>query len=578
MERWARAMKRQVEYWSPRLRDRGIRIETAFFGGGTPSLLPNDILRELGETLRGAFDWSPGFEWSVECNPETLDREKLGALRDMGATRLSMGLQSFQDAHLERLERRARRGHNLRALELVARDWSGPWSGDLMFGLPGQSLVEWEEDLALLLGFGPGHVSAYQLTLTTERAKNWRQPGEERLLEMFDRTEELCAAAGLPRYEVSNFARPGRECRHNLRYWKMLPFLGLGPGAAGVLPPGLAPKAPGGFGAHQRNPESFEKWEAMAGTPREELALTTRSPLEHAEEILLMGLRLPGGVELERFGPVADLLETLPQDPRFRDFLEIRSGGQALENKRKNLAVTEAGLRILDGLFPKIFELLESSGKLSPANLDSARFDTKFSEMSEFTENPADFKEENGPAEAQDPAAASPSDEAMPAAADGLAGEAALEEWKNKVSYLAAEIENMRKRFVREKTEVVKYANEELIKTLLPVVDNLFLAVKAMKDSESKLDATVRENSVVNNLFKGVDMTLKHFESTLEQIGVKAVHSEGQAFDPTVHEAVGQASDPTHKDNHISSVLQRGWTLHGRVIRPARVFVNKLSS
>jgi len=151
-------------------------------------------------------------------------------------------------------------------------------------------------------------------------------------------------------------------------------------------------------------------------------------------------------------------------------------------------------------------------------------------------------------------------------------------EWKNKVAYLAAEIDNMRKRFTREKSELMKFANEELIRAVLPVIDNLHLAVKAAKDAEGKIDPGLKDHPVLNGLVKGVDMTLSHFEQTLERAGVKAVEALGQPFNPEHHEAVAQATAPEHKDNHVSSVLQRGYSLHGRVIRPARVVVNKASN
>lgn len=145
-----------------------------------------------------------------------------------------------------------------------------------------------------------------------------------------------------------------------------------------------------------------------------------------------------------------------------------------------------------------------------------------------------------------------------------------MEEWKSRVAYLSAEIENMRKRFVREKSDLVRFANEELIKTILPVVDNLQLAVKAAQDAEAR-----ETHPVVGKLLQGVDMTLKHFEQTLERIGVQTVSAVGETFDPQKHEAIAQSEHAEHPNDHVSAELQRGYTLHGRLIRPARVVVNK---
>jgi molecular chaperone GrpE len=151
-------------------------------------------------------------------------------------------------------------------------------------------------------------------------------------------------------------------------------------------------------------------------------------------------------------------------------------------------------------------------------------------------------------------------------------------EWKSKVAYLAAEIDNMRKRYTRERADLMKFANEELIRAVLPVVDNLHLAVKAVKDGEAKVEPLLKEHPLLASLVKGVDMTLTHFEQTLERAGVKQVEAQGKPFNPVEHEAVGQSSTPDVGDNHVSSVMQRGYTLHGRVIRPARVVVNKATN
>jgi molecular chaperone GrpE len=148
-----------------------------------------------------------------------------------------------------------------------------------------------------------------------------------------------------------------------------------------------------------------------------------------------------------------------------------------------------------------------------------------------------------------------------------------LEEWKNKVVYLAAEMENMKKRFVREKSDVIKMANEELLKAMIPVFDNLDLGLKAIRDMETKAEGDGAK--VVANLMKGVEMTLTHFQQTLERAGVHKIESIGKPFDPGQHEAMGQSTTEGFEDNHVSAEFQKGFALHGRVIRPAKVIVNK---
>lgn len=153
--------------------------------------------------------------------------------------------------------------------------------------------------------------------------------------------------------------------------------------------------------------------------------------------------------------------------------------------------------------------------------------------------------------------------------------QALAEEWKSKAAYLMAEMDNMRKRFMRERSDLIKLANEGLLRTMLPVLDNLELAIRAAKDAEGKLQEPEKSNPVLKSLFQGVEMTFKHMENTLEQVGVKAIQAVGQSFDPTVHEAVGHSQSSEHPEDQVATEIQRGFHLHERVLRPARVIVNK---
>jgi molecular chaperone GrpE len=154
--------------------------------------------------------------------------------------------------------------------------------------------------------------------------------------------------------------------------------------------------------------------------------------------------------------------------------------------------------------------------------------------------------------------------------------QAELEEWKARVAYLAAEVENMRKRFSREKIEIIRMANEDLLKRLLPVFDNLELASKAARDQMTKVEAQIKDSPVVDNLVKGVEMTFKHFEQTLESVGVKAIKTVGEVFNPVVHEAVSKSQDAKHADNTITNEFQKGFDFQGKILRPARVVVNSI--
>ena len=364
MEAWFAALERQLKFYAAPLREGGYFLETIFWGGGTPSLVPNDLLLRVGELLRANFRLDALQEFTIEANPETLDTEKLQALRDAGATRISIGIQSFQDRFLDRLERRARRDDNLRALELVATHWGSRWSLDLMFGLPEQTMSEWDSDLRQALAFSPDHLSLYQLTLTTARSRSWKQPLEPMLADMDELAETLCAEKGLKRYEISNFSKPGQESKHNLKYWRLEPFLGVGPGASGLLNGALARQVFGEdfsrFGVHQKVPDHFDTWAQWAGNPAfERKGLSVRAAMEHLEELLMMGLRLEEGLSSAR----------IPDGLR-----ELANSGQSLEviDSDGSFKMSSRGRKILDALLPKIFKFAEDRG------LDSAEIDPRF--------------------------------------------------------------------------------------------------------------------------------------------------------------------------------------------------------
>jgi molecular chaperone GrpE len=146
-------------------------------------------------------------------------------------------------------------------------------------------------------------------------------------------------------------------------------------------------------------------------------------------------------------------------------------------------------------------------------------------------------------------------------------------DWKSKAAYFAAEAENMRKRFEREKLDFLRFANEDVLKKIFPVLDNFLLALGSVKELEKKEVEKV-QHLLFDNLLKGVEMTLKHFEQTLTQLGVEVLPSVGETFNPEFHEAVGQSQEDSFENGVITKELQRGFKLYGRVIRPSKVIVN----
>ena len=213
-------------------------VETLYLGGGTPSVLAPGQVAALIEACRAAFDVEPAAEVSLEVNPGTVDREALRELRAAGVTRLSLGVQVFEDAQLRELGRRHTADDARRAVEDARGAGFDNLSLDLIYGLPGQDLASWRQSLAEAIALAPEHISAYGLTIepATEFGRRLRRgtlaPVDQDLAaEMHEAADEALGTAGYCRYEIANFARPGFECRHNLLYWRNRPFLGLGMGA-----------------------------------------------------------------------------------------------------------------------------------------------------------------------------------------------------------------------------------------------------------------------------------------------------------------------------------------------------------
>jgi len=214
-------------------------FDTLYIGGGTPSLLSTAEIESLFASIRGAFVFAPGVEVTLEANPDDVTREKLAAWRELGVNRLSLGIQSFEDAELRFLRRR----HDARAargaIDLAREAGFGNVGIDLIYGLEGQSLVSWARTLAAALETAPEHLSCYQLSIEprTEFGR-MRERGELRAIceeaqrELFIRTSETLRAAGYVHYEISNYARgDALVSRHNSKYWRHAPYLGLGPSA-----------------------------------------------------------------------------------------------------------------------------------------------------------------------------------------------------------------------------------------------------------------------------------------------------------------------------------------------------------
>lgn len=292
----------------------GRRIVSVFIGGGTPSLFSPDGIARLIADLRARLPFEPGCEITLEANPGTFERERFKAFREAGVTRLSVGVQSFDDAKLKSLGRVHDRAQALAAVEEVAKNFE-TWNLDLMYALPRQSLADLEADLAQALAFEPPHLSLYHLTMEPNTVFGSRPPAglpdDDLASEMLDLVTARTAGAGMERYEISAYARTGHRCLHNLNYWRFGDYLGIGAGAHGKL--SYAERVV--RQVRWREPARYMD-EALAGR-----AVSNEHEVSAEElpfEFMLNALRLKDGFEftryIERTGlPLTSILDALDQ-------------------------------------------------------------------------------------------------------------------------------------------------------------------------------------------------------------------------------------------------------------------------
>jgi putative oxygen-independent coproporphyrinogen III oxidase len=269
-----------------------MRLGSIFFGGGTPSLMPPATVAALIAAAEAHWGFAPDIEITLEANPSSVEAARFADLAAAGVNRVSLGLQSLDDAALRFLGRAHDVTEGLAALD-TAQAVFGRVSFDLIYALPGQSEAAWQAELSRALGFGTSHLSLYQLTIepgtrfAALAAKGELIPADpDKSASLYELTAEMTEAAGLPAYEISNHARPGAESRHNLAYWRYRPYAGIGPGAHG--------RRNGRATQRHRKPENWLNALALGGHGIvEEQEIGAR---EARIEGLLMGLRLAEGV------------------------------------------------------------------------------------------------------------------------------------------------------------------------------------------------------------------------------------------------------------------------------------------
>ncbi len=325
----------------------GEPLQSIFFGGGTPSLMPPALVAALLTQAEQLWGFAPDIEITLEANPSSVEAAKFAELAAAGVNRVSLGLQALQDEDLRFLGRLHSVNESLAALE-IAQEVFDRVSFDLIYARPDQTSAQWRKELERALSFGTDHLSLYQLTIepntrfaTDVRRSVFTPMDDDPAADLYALTHEMTAQAGLPAYEISNYARPGQESRHNLTYWRYQDYCGIGPGAHG--------RRGGNATLRHKKPENYLNAVSQFGHGTKEDPPLSSS--DQASEALLMGLRLIEGVDLEaltvRFGFQREVL--------------INSGKLAhltqlgfLWQTEDRIGITARGMPVLDAILGEI--------------------------------------------------------------------------------------------------------------------------------------------------------------------------------------------------------------------------------
>lgn len=323
----------------------GGTLSSIFFGGGTPSLMPPATMAALIDAAAAHWSFAPDIEITMEANPNSAEAARFADVAVAGVNRLSLGIQAFDDSALRFLGRAHDAAEGMRALDLAQRSVDRV-SFDLIYALPGQSERDWSIDLSRAIAFGTDHLSLYQLTIepgtrfeTMVRRGDFTPADPDHAACLFELTQDMTRAAGIPAYEVSNHARPGQESRHNLTYWRYGDYLGIGPGAHG--------RVDGRATRRHRKPENW-----MAGIASAGHGIAEEEPLDPATrraEALMMGLRLAEGIDLRALATKMG-----PTDGVDREAAARLEGHGLVTLSDERLTVTPPGMLLLDALLTQL--------------------------------------------------------------------------------------------------------------------------------------------------------------------------------------------------------------------------------
>ncbi len=325
----------------------GRPLSSIFFGGGTPSLMPPALVADLISAAERHWGFVPNIEITLEANPNSVETARFADIASAGVNRVSLGLQALEDEALHFLGRAHSVKEGLAALD-VAQSVFGRVSFDLIYARPDQSEADWQAELTRALSYGTGHLSLYQLTIepgtrfATLVAQDKLTPADpDHGATLYELTQAMTGAAGIPAYEISNHARPGEQSRHNLTYWRYGDYLGIGPGAHG--------RRGGVASLRHKKPENW-----ISAVTRNGHGLQSEEPLpgeDRAREALMMGLRLDEGVDLARIARLSGLGENQLIDAQAVHQLQ-RHG--LLHKEGSRLQIAPSGMLLLDAILPEI--------------------------------------------------------------------------------------------------------------------------------------------------------------------------------------------------------------------------------
>jgi len=343
---WRDALLAELAQYAAELGGR--TVTSLYFGGGTPSLMAPETTGAVIDAVSRHWSVAADIEITLETNPTSSERARLRDFKDAGINRLSLGIQSFDDAALRFLGRDHSAEDALAALDNAGTIFER-MTFDLIYARPDQSLTEWKAELDRAVRNSDGHLSLYQLTIesgTPFSREGVHAADDDNAADMFEMTQDILSAAGMPAYEISNHARPGEESRHNLTCWRGGDYLGIGPGAHGRLTIDGA-----FFGTHQiHNPN---RWLQLASEKGHGTA--KRRPLsveDRARELVMMGLRLAEGIDTDRFARITGVTIDDAVDP---DALARMIEGELMVRTETSLGATAAGRQRLNAVLGSLF-------------------------------------------------------------------------------------------------------------------------------------------------------------------------------------------------------------------------------